>query len=60
MAACHENDDYNETWELTEHSQIRHVTTNLCIDHANLNVQEFVYAQKCNALSETQKWTIEH
>lgn len=60
MAQCHENDDYNESWELTEHSQLRHLTTDLCLDCANLNAQEFVYAQKCDAQSETQKWSIDH
>lgn len=60
MAPCHENDDFNESWELTAHNQLRHTTNELCMDFANLNVQEFVYAQPCDELSETQKWAIEH
>lgn len=60
MAPCHENDHSNESWELTTDNQLRNIAKKLCIDFANLNVQEFVYAQPCDPLSETQKWAIEH
>lgn len=59
MAACLDNDTYNEKWEITPYSQIRNTNLDLCIDYNNLNSQDHVFAQKCNANSETQKWTIE-
>lgn len=60
MASCLDNDAYNEKWEVTPFDQIRNVNLDLCLDYANLNAQDHVFAQKCNTQSETQKWIIEH
>lgn len=60
MAPCLDNDLYNEKWELTPYSQIRHINSDLCLDFENLNPQDHLFAQKCNEYSETQKWQIEH
>lgn len=60
MAACLDNDAYNEKWEFTETDQIRNANFDLCLDYGNLNPQDHVYVQTCNAQSETQKWTMEH
>lgn len=60
MAACLDNDAYNEKWELTPFDQIRNVNLDLCLDYVGLNPQDHIVAQKCSAQSETQKWVIEH
>ncbi|XP_055307732.1 polypeptide N-acetylgalactosaminyltransferase 1 isoform X2 [Sitodiplosis mosellana] len=60
MAACLDNDAYNEKWEITPFDQIRNKNSDLCLDYSNLNPQDHVFALKCNAQSETQKWVIEN
>lgn len=56
MAPCLTNVKHNEKWELTENGLLRHIELNLCLDHRHLNVESYVYASKCDATSETQKW----
>lgn len=60
MSACQEGEKFNEKWELTDHKQIRHIDTDMCLDTENLNAQDHVFLSKCDADSETQKWKIGH
>lgn len=60
MAACLDNDAFNEKWELTPFDQIKNKNLDLCLDYENLNPQDHVFAQKCNDQSKTQKWRIGH
>lgn len=60
MAACLDNDAYNEKWDITPFDQIRNINLDLCLDYFDLNAQDSIFAQKCNSQSETQKWLIEH
>lgn len=60
MAACVENDRYNEKWELTEHHQIRQINLDMCIDSENLNPQDHVFVRKCDPNRDSQKWMITH
>ncbi|XP_031621916.1 polypeptide N-acetylgalactosaminyltransferase 1-like, partial [Contarinia nasturtii] len=60
MAACFDNDAYNEKWEFLENSsQIRNVVNNICLDYSGLNAQDNIFAQECDSRSETQKWRVE-
>lgn len=56
---CLDNDEYNEKWEMTPFKQIRQTKLDLCLDYENLNAQDHIFATKCNAYSETQKWAVE-
>lgn len=60
MAACLDDDAYNEKWELTHSGQIRSKSKDLCLDFSNLNPQDSILLRKCDAQSETQKWIIEN
>lgn len=60
MIRCRPNSKHEEKWEITADDQLRNIQKNLCIDHAGLNSQDYLYATKCDNDSETQKWEIVH
>lgn len=56
MVPCANDEKYNEKWEVTEHQQLRHMQTKLCLDTENLNPQDHVFATECDEKKESQKW----
>lgn len=60
MISCSSKKQLNEKWEMTKHQQIRHIDTDMCLDHEGLHALDHVYVKKCDSTSGTQKWTIEH
>lgn len=60
MVMCLSNNKLNEKWEVTKSHQLRHIDTDMCLDHVGLHVQDHVYVRKCDSNSSTQKWTIAH
>ncbi|KAJ6640594.1 Polypeptide N-acetylgalactosaminyltransferase 1 [Pseudolycoriella hygida] len=49
MVACSSNSKLNEKWEMTQNHQIRHIATDMCLDHIGLHMQDHVFVRKCDA-----------
>ncbi|KAG4066270.1 hypothetical protein HA402_000494 [Bradysia odoriphaga] len=60
MISCSSNNKLNEKWEMTAERQIRHIETDMCLDHEGLHSQDHALVRKCDTNSGTQQWTIEH
>lgn len=59
MTSCLENDDHNEKWEFTN-NRLKHVKTDLCLDHRALRQGDYVQVAPCDPYSVSQSWTISH
>lgn len=60
MITCSPYDKFNEKWMITDDDQIRHIETDMCLDHKNLNLQEHLVVRHCDTSSKTQKWAFSH
>lgn len=57
MAPCMAKPKETNLFQITRSGMIRQPTLNMCLDHRNLDAQNFIFATQCDATSETQKWS---
>lgn len=60
MISCSPNNKLNEKWEMTDYRQLRHIATDMCLDHDGLRSQDHALVRKCDTNKNSQRWTIEH
>ncbi|XP_050094310.1 polypeptide N-acetylgalactosaminyltransferase 1 [Anopheles aquasalis] len=60
MIPCINDDDIDDTWEFTEHRQLRHKQSGLCLDSSDLSTKSYVHVATCHPGIKTQKWEFQH
>uniref|UniRef100_A0A4Y0BMC4 Polypeptide N-acetylgalactosaminyltransferase n=2 Tax=Anopheles funestus TaxID=62324 RepID=A0A4Y0BMC4_ANOFN len=60
MIPCIDDDDIDDTWEFTEHRQLRHKQSGLCLDSSDLSTKSYVHVATCHPGIKTQKWEFQH
>ncbi|EAA04096.4 AGAP006925-PA [Anopheles gambiae str. PEST] len=60
MIPCIDDEDIDDTWEFTEHRQLRHKQSGLCLDSSDLSTKSYVHVATCHPGIKTQKWEFQH
>lgn len=60
MIPCIDDEDIDDTWRITEHQQLMHISSGLCLDSSDLSTKSYVHVAPCLPRVRTQKWEFQH
>uniref|UniRef100_A0A182QIX5 Polypeptide N-acetylgalactosaminyltransferase n=1 Tax=Anopheles farauti TaxID=69004 RepID=A0A182QIX5_9DIPT len=60
MIPCVDDDDFDDTWDFTEHRQLMHKQSGMCLDSSDLSTKSYVHVATCHPGIKTQKWEFQH